>query len=65
MPVETGLVCVEPWGVVEWVRVDFGSRPGTYRILYNDDELFWVMATEHQELLDKITAAWRLKFPQN
>jgi hypothetical protein len=64
MPVATGLVSIEPWDTIEWVSVKFGLRPDTYRIMYNNDELFTVHATIQEDLLNKINVAWRKKFPE-
>jgi hypothetical protein len=64
MPVKTGLISIYPWDTIEWVCVRSGSRPDTYRIVYNNDELFTVQATEREDLFDKINAAWRTRFPQ-
>jgi hypothetical protein len=37
-----GLVSIKPWGVIEWVAVKFGLLPDTYRVIYDNDELFTV-----------------------
>lgn len=62
--VNTGLVSIEPWNIIEWVAVKFGLRPDTCRIIYHNDEVFTVRATMQEDLLIKINAAWGVKFPQ-
>jgi hypothetical protein len=64
MPAGTGYVSIDPWGTIEWVRVMFGLRPDTYRVIYDGNELFTIEATMQEDLLDKIHAAWRQRFPQ-
>ncbi len=64
VPASPGLVSIDPWGRVEWVRVAFGLRPDTYRVIYANTELFTVEATMQEDLLDKITSAWRQRFPR-
>jgi hypothetical protein len=63
--VTRGLVSIEPWGAIEWVRVSFGLQPETYRVIFDNDGEFTVRVTDQEDLLDKITAAWRQRFPQS
>jgi hypothetical protein len=64
MPIITGLVSIRPWGTIEWVTVRGTSTADSYRVEYDLHDLFTVQATEQADLLDKITKAWRQKFPK-
>lgn len=64
MAITTGLVSIRPWGTVEWVNVRGTATADNYRIEYDRHDLFTVQATEQADLLEKITKAWRQKFPK-
>jgi hypothetical protein len=64
MSVTTGLVCIQPWGTVEWVTVRHAGVDA-YRIVYDNKELFTVEATEQSELIEKISKGWRTMFPDS
>jgi hypothetical protein len=63
MPVTTGLTHIKPWGTIEVVTVRATKTPDSYRVVYNDNDLCEVSATDQQDLIDKTSKAFRAKFP--